>query len=497
MKDRLLHGAADHIIVDPEDNKNVPASPKADKQKQHIHASEPDAVKDLPAVATSDGEPRPNRPDEIEMSEDGLAVAMGKSGWDRDARYVAPWGKWLFWNGNNWQIDNKLLHMTRCRAFLRDIAIKLGSMGKPKKAKLRDKHVVAAVEALARSNLASVASPDDFDTNLMLLGTPGGTVDLRTGNLRPALRGDMITKQTAVAPAPPGSTPTLWLKFLDEIFDGDAETIAFLQRAAGYALTGQTSEHKLLFLYGSGRNGKSVFLNALFDIWGDYARRAGSATFLNKQNPSHPTSVAGLQGARLVAGSELPAGKTWDESVIKDLTGGDKLTARFMRGDFFDFLPQLTLMIAGNNLPSFRGVDEAIRSRVVLVPFTVTIPEERRDVGLPDTLRGEAREILRWAIEGAVQWQANGLAVPSSIAAASADYFDSEDTVGRFLDDETRSNSGNFVSARDLHIRFTQWCDEQRLASWTQLTLIKDLRQRGYQDGKSNGKRGLKGLKLT
>jgi putative DNA primase/helicase len=307
---------------------------------------------------------------------------------------------------------------------------------------------------------------------------------------------DSLQSAAKVAPSPSGSVPHLWLKFLDEIFDGDQDIIAFMQRVAGYALTGEVNKHKLLFLYGGGRNGKSVFLNTLFDIWGDYARRAASATFLNSQQERHPTDVAGLQGARLVAGSELPVGKTWDESVVKDLTGGAVMTARFMRGDFFDFVPQLTLVIAGNNQPSFRGVDEAIRSRVVLVPFNVTIPEAQRDIDLPRKLMEEAPGILRWAIEGALLWHKQGLNVPVVISAASSEYFDAEDIVARFLEDDTVKAPGNFVTSEALHARFTPWCNGESLTAFTKLTLIKDIRKRGYHDAKSGGKRRLKGLAL-
>lgn len=269
-----------------------------------------------------------------------------------------------------------------------------------------------------------------------------------------------------------------------------------MQRAAGYALTGLTTEHKLLFLYGTGRNGKSVFLNVLFKLWGDYARKAAAETFLNSQAERHPTDVAGLNGARLVVGSELPRGKTWDESVIKDLTGGDKMTARFMRQDFFDFDPQLTLMIAGNTQPSFRGVDEAIRARVVLVPFTVTIPAEKRDTRLTEKLMEEGPAILRWAIEGALEWHRIGLAVPHSVTAASAEYFDAEDTVGQFLGDETMRVVGHFETAQAIHMRFETWCMRQGLQSWSQNTLIKELRGRGFTDARMKHGRGLKGLKL-
>jgi P4 family phage/plasmid primase-like protien len=341
-----------------------------------------------------------------------------------------------------------------------------------------------------------VARPDLFDADRLILGTPGGTVDLRTGILRPARREDLLTKLTACAPAPAGTRPERWLAFLDEVFGGDAELIAFMQRAAGYALTGLTNEHKLLFLYGTGRNGKSVFLNTLVWLWGDYARRAAAEVFLNSHGEKHSTGIAGLKGARLVAGSELPKGRTWDESVIKDLTGGDKMTARFMRQDFFDFDPQLTLLIAGNNMPSFRGVDEAIRARVVLVPFLVTIPPEKRDKDLDAKLRAEGPAILRWVIDGALDWQKRGLAVPAKVAAASDEYLDDEDTLGQFLADETEAESLHFVTTTDLHLRFTQWCEHQGLTAWTLRTLQKELKTRGYQDLRRNYGRGFLGLRL-
>lgn len=462
---------------------------------------------------------RSNAPDDLDLSQDNLAVDLGRRCWDSNARHVATWGKWLFWTGTRWELDDKLDHLTRVRAYVRDRAAEMLDWAERKAAVLdaqkegegdrlrrwakeqarnmRSKNTVAAVESLARSNRASVARPVVFDADRLLLGTPGGTVDLRTGELRPAKRDDMITKLAACAPADPESRPHLWLTFLTEIFDGDTELVAFMQRVAGYALTGLTTEHKLLFLYGTGRNGKSVFINTLTWLWADYARRAAAETFLNTNGEKHSTGLAGLQGARLVAGSELPVGKTWDESVIKDLTGGDKMTARFMRGDFFDFDPQLTLMIAGNNQPSFRGVDEAIRARVVLVPFTVTIPPEKRDKGLFDKLKTEGPAILRWAIDGALQWQERGLGVPAKVAAASAEYMDDEDTLGQFIGDEVLAVHGNFTSNRDLHERFVQWCEGQGLKAWTQLTLAKELKTRGFEPAKSNGRRGLKGLKLS
>jgi P4 family phage/plasmid primase-like protien len=451
-----------------------------------------------------------------DLSHDALALDLESNGWSGEARHVAAWNKWLFWDGARWRADDRHEDYTRVREYLRSRAAdiemwsdnaaakadrskpgsgdRLRAWGRDQARTLKSKHTVAAVEILARSNAKLAAGPHDFDQDLMLLGTPGGTVDLRNGLLRPARRDDMITRQTNVTPA--RGEPSRFMLFLHEIFDGDADVIAFMQRFVGYALTGETREHKMLFFYGSGRNGKSVFLSILFHILGEYARRASAGTFLNTHGEKHPTDLAGLQGARLVIGSELPKGKTWDESTIKDLTGGDVITARKMRGDFFDFTPQLKLLIAGNNMPSFRGVDEAIRARVVLVPFKVTIPAENRDQHLLDKLKAEAPQILQWAIEGAAMWSQYGLIVPDRIAAASAEYFDQEDTLGQFLNDETEAVVGHFIPAQDIHQRFTQWCEGQGLTAWTQNTLVKELVGRGFERAKRMSKRGMKGLKL-
>ena len=452
----------------------------------------------------------------FDLSHDALARELGHRGWDQNAKYVAAQGRWYFWDSIRWAIDERLAHMTLVRDFLLDRACEvaewadakaetlpekeaddIGAWAKREGRGLRNASTVAAVASLARSNFASVTQPNDFDADLLLLGTPGGTVDLRTGELRPARREDMISKLTAVSPSPAGTAASTWLKFLNDVFECDAEMIGFLQRAAGYALTGLTSENKLLFLYGTGRNGKSTFFETLQWIWRDYARRAAATTFLTSAGERHPTDIAGLAGARLVVGSELPKGKSWDEAVLKDLTGGDTMTARFMRGDFFDFVPQMTLMIAGNNMPSLRGVDEALRARMVLVPFAVTIPPEKRDTGLREKLRREGPAILRWAIEGALAWQQRGLDVPERVAAASTEYLDGEDLLGQFLADETVKSPGEFTFTSELHARFRVWIELQGLGSWSSHTFTKELKSRGLQECRRSTGRGFIGVRLA
>lgn len=473
------------------------AAPKSEDRSHMHHSVEEDA-------------------DDLDLSHDALARDLGLRGWDRDARHVAVQGRWYLWDGTRWATDTCLRHMTLARTFLHDRARevrsfadrkadtvpekdsdKLRAWGTHEARSLRSANTIAAVSGLARSNAASIARAEDFDADLLLLGTPGGTVDLRSGLLQPPRREDMITKLTAVSPALPGTPAPHWQQFLNDVLDGDAETVDFLQRAAGYALTGLTSEHKLLFFYGTGRNGKSTFLELLQWLWGDYARRAAATTFLSSMGERHPTDIAGVAGARLVVGSELPKGKCWDEAVLKDLTGGDKMTARFMRGDFFDFVPQMTLMIAGNTMPSLRGVDEALRARMVLVPFTVTIPPEKRDTCLPEKLKAEGPAILRCAIDGAIEWQRRGLLVPNRVAAASKDYLDGEDLLGQFLADETVLDRAAFTLTADLHARFRQWTEMQGLAAWTSHTFTKELKSRGFQDGRRSVGRGFFGLRLA
>lgn len=437
-------------------------------------------------------------------SHDRLAVELGVACFDQDARYVATEGLWYFWTGTRWRADKSLEHLTKVRRFLRDRAASIAgsrsegpSSGRSRKIDYLKSHkTVTAVAALARANPASTALAETFDRDLMLLGTPDGAVDLQTGKLRSAFRSDLISRLASCGPAASGTRPTHWLSFLNDVMDGDTETIGFLQRAAGYALTGATTEHKLLFLHGSGRNGKSVFLNALLDIWGDYGRRVAAGTFLSSHTERHPTDLASLRGARLAIASELPRGKCWDEAVIKDLTGGDRMTARFMRQDFFEFDPQLTLMVAGNVQPSFRGVDTAIRSRVVLVPFNVTFPPERQNHDLPKELAKEAPAILRWCIDGAIAWQRRGLDVPERLRQASQDYFDEEDIIGQFLLEMTTDDPGGYVSSADLILQFNHWLDLQGLSPWTKTTLTKELRSRGYPDDRTSSSRGLRGLKF-
>ena len=234
------------------------------------------------------------------------------------------------------------------------------------------------------------------------------TYDLRTGVGRTPDPLDYITKKTACCCAPPGTPHPLWDGFLDRVTNHDTELQTFLQRWCGYCSTGFTWEHVFAFLYGSGANGKSTFVNTIRAILGTYATVADTSTFLATKSERHPTDLAKLHGARLVVAIETQKGRRWDETKIKAITGGDKITARFMRQDFFDFTPKFKLMICGNHKPQLTSVDEAMRRRLLLVPFTVQIPKDERDPKLTDKLKAEWPAILRWMIDGCLEWQRLG-----------------------------------------------------------------------------------------
>lgn len=327
-------------------------------------------------------------------------------------RYVAKWGSWLYWDGTRWKLEDTLKAFDFARVVAREAAVDCKKL--TDKAKIASAKTVAAIEKLARADRRHAATVDLWDAELWLLNTPGGVVDLRSGSLLPHDPRRYMTKITAVAPG--GDRPR-WRKFLDEITGGNAELQSFLQRIAGYVLTGSIREHALFFFYGTGGNGKSVFLNTLTAILADYAAVAPMETFIVTQSERHPTDLAGLQGARLVTAQETERGRRWAESKIKALTGGDPIRARFMRQDFFTYLPSFKLVIAGNHRPSLSGVDAAIRRRFHLVPFTVTIANPDKD--LIDKLRAEWPAILVWMIEGCLAWQREGLNPPAAVRDAT------------------------------------------------------------------------------
>ncbi len=282
---------------------------------------------------------------------DDLALSFTRR-YAQDWRYCAQWGKWLAWTGNHRQSDETLLVTHLMRHICREVAFKASSHRLA--AKLASSSTVNGVERLARSERRHASTSDEWDSDPWLVNTPGGVVDLRTGKLPPHDRADRMTKITTATPK--GVCPR-WLAFLADTTRGDADLMSYLQRVIGYCLTGVTSAHALFFLYGTGANGKSVFVNVITTILGDYAANAPMDTFMEARTDRHPTDLAGLRGARFVSSIETEQGRRWNESKVKAITGGDKVSARFMRQDFFEYVPQFKLVIADNHKPSIRNVE--------------------------------------------------------------------------------------------------------------------------------------------
>jgi putative DNA primase/helicase len=446
-----------------------------------------------------------------DLSHDALALEMGEE-WT-GARHVAAWGRWLFWDGTRWEQDETLTHLTRCRDFLRGIANEVEASAQhmnPKEQaraiaagkQLRNAHTVAAVASLARSNEEQRATTGQWDGDHYLLGTPGGTVDLRTGELRDARPEQYVTKATAVTPAPPETLTPLWSAFLGRIMAGDEDLISYLQRFLGYCLTGSIEEHAFAFGHGTGANGKGVFTLTMQHVLGDYALTVPTEILMVSHNERHPTELARLRGVRLAIGSEIEVGRTWAEARVKSLTGGDAIAARLMRQDFFEFSPAFKLLLCGNHKPSLRGVDEAIRRRLHLIPFKVTIPAAERDTELPEKLRAEWPGILRWAIDGCIQWQERGLDPPATVVDATDSYLNAEDAVGRWLEERTQADPNIFTATKALFSDWKEWAEAAGEYVGSQKRLGDELLNRDFKPhrdwtaGHERGARGFLGIHL-
>jgi putative DNA primase/helicase len=361
-------------------------------------------------------------------------------------------------------------------------------------AQIASAKTVAAIHRLAQADRRLAATLDQWDSDPWLLNTPGGVINLRTGNIRKTLPVDYMTKMTAVAPC---GRCTRFLTFMDEVTGGDASLGDFLQRMLGYSLTGSTQEHALFFLYGTGANGKSVFVNTVTGILGDYHRTAPIETFTASAVERHPTELASLQGRRIVSAIETEEGRRWAESRIKALTGGDKIAARFMRQDFFEFTPQFKLVIAGNHKPGLRTVDEAIRRRFHLVPFTVTIPQEDRDPELTEKLREEWPGILEWMIEGALAWAEQGLRPPEAVTIATQAYLEAEDALSAWLDECCdRGDPSAWEKTGILFASWRSWADKAGEHPGTMKRFVQNLETRGLTYERKMHGRGFLGVRV-
>lgn len=403
-----------------------------------------------------------------------------------DLRYVAEWG-WMIWDGRRWVQDRTGAVMRMAKATVLAIATEAAEAGDEKVAeKIRSwarasegRGRLEALIALAQSEPGIPAQPEAFDTQDWLLTCRNGTLDLRTGQLGSHRREDLLTRLVDIDYDPATTCPT-WMTFLDRVMAGNVALIGYLQRTVGYALTGSTGEQAMFLLYGTGANGKSTFLEALRDLFGDYGRQTDPATFLARAGSDRiPNDIARLAGARFVSAIEVDEGRRLSEVLVKQVISGDTLTARFLNREFFEFRARFKLFLAANHKPVIRGTDEGIWRRIRLIPFTVTIPKAERDRTLPERLRAELPGILAWAVQGCLAWQTDGLADPPDVLAATATYRSDMDVVGAFLDDCCLLALHARADCAALYAAYTKWCEEGGETALSQRRFAQRLEERG------------------
>jgi putative DNA primase/helicase len=434
------------------------------------------------------------------FSEDALALLFANKYADT-LRYVAAWGQWFIFDGIKWDVDEKLKMFSLSRLICREAG---NSVNKPNQAKaIASAKTIIAILTIARTDRRIAASVDQWDNDLWLLNTPGGVVDLRTGKLREHRPTDYMTKVTAVTPDINCPIP-LWTKFLNTTTANETDLQAYIYRIFGYSLTGLTIEQCLFFLYGVGDNGKGVLMNTAASIFCDYHAAASEETFTVSTNERHPTELAALRGARLVSVAETEQGKRLSEKRIKQLTGGDLITARFMRQDFFEFMPQFTLVMSGNHKPVLTSVNQAIRRRVNMLLFGNIISPAEKDIHLTQKLKAEWPGILAMMIEGCLDWQRNGLKPPKIVTDATEDYLATEDKHGRWLEDRcdldpnaSPDDPKVWTSAIHLFESYQHWTEASG-ERWTgsQKDLTTELIARGFKLKHRKEGNGFAGLML-
>jgi P4 family phage/plasmid primase-like protien len=424
-------------------------------------------------------------------------------------RYCHPWKSWLIWDGQRWKPDDTAEAVRRAKETEANLynrtAQKILELGTPAE-KEEDNHErkaqlaklkkildhcfrwenaqrIAACLQLATSEPDIPVLPAQLDSDPFLFNVLNGSLDLQTGQLQDHQRSDLITKLAPVQYDSDAQCP-LWLKFLERITDGNQDLISYLQRVIGYSLTADVSEQCLWFLHGAGANGKSTFLGAIRAMMGDYGMQAVSELLMQRVNEQHPTERADLFGRRFVATIETDEGKRMAESLMKQMTGGDKIRARKMRQDFFEFQPTHKIFLAANHKPTVRGTDFAVWRRIKLVPFTVTIPDDEKDKELPVKLKAELPGILAWAVRGCLKWREHGLGEPDEVRKATAAYQAEQDMVAGFLAECCFTNAGARCRASALLEAYQNWSGDKVM---TPKALGQRMKDKGFESKLGTG----------
>lgn len=415
-------------------------------------------------------------------------------------RFCPEFGRWFFWDGVRWVPDHDGEAIRRMKGACRCMVEAANDLSDDDRQRLVTHSLksesasrIEAALRLAQSELPIRQSKLDADP--WLLGCANGTLDLQTGILRPAERDDYITKSTGVVYDPNAACPA-WLRFLDRIMAGNTDVIGFLQRLTGYALTGSNEEHCFVIFHGAGRNGKTTLTETLRRMLGDYAAGASIESFLVRKGEGPRTDIARLAGVRFVSANESDENRRLSEATMKMLTGGDVVVARMLYQDEFEFVPSFKIVISTNHRPRIRGTDLGLWRRIRLVPFEVTIPLDEQDKDLPAKLAAELPGILRWAVDGCLAFQRDGLREPEAVRIATMEYRNSEDSVGQFLDERCIRHPDACVRAGELYDTFASWCTANGEQPLTKNAFGRRLTDRGVTSERTASSRIWRGIGL-
>jgi len=411
----------------------------------------------------------------------------------KDIRYNALWKKWLVWNGKYWKMDNGNRIFSKCLEMVRGIYQEIRKTADYRERIDIEKHAIQSESSRRRKAAVEAASwipelnieTEDLDTDPYLLNVQNGTIDLRTGKLREHRQEDLITRMANVEHDPKADCP-VWKKFLREIMGYNAELLSYIQKAAGWGITGNTAEQSMFILFGTGANGKSTFLTNIMNLLGDYAIATPTETFMRKMGDHITNDIARLRGTRFVTTSETDAGKRLSEPLIKQITGNDKMTARFLYGEYFEFKPTFKIFMGTNHKPVIKGTDHGIWRRIRLIPFTTKIEDDAQDKQLDDKLLLERSGILNWLVEGALMWQKEGLKPPGIIINATNEYRGEMDVIGNFIKERCEQKPGLEIRARELFRCYQDWCEESNEHAVSERFLGLRLKELGLEQRRSN-----------
>jgi putative DNA primase/helicase len=433
-----------------------------------------------------------------------------------DKLRFAPGLNWLMWSGTHWEIDDSKRVFELGKIAVRSIYKEAGAAEDEDQRKRLAMHAKSSESASRRAAMIDLASKDcpnikvnagDFDAREKsgwLFNCQNGTLDLRTGELFAHDKEENITRLAPVTFDPDATCPT-FEQFLFKVFDGDSALIEFVQKLVGYTLTGQTREQCMAILHGGGSNGKSTLLDVLSLLFGPYARPTDAGLLMEKHAGKVSNDLAALRAVRLVLASETKEDRAFDEELVKRITGGDVVTARFLFKEFFDFTPDFKIWLCTNHQPTINGDDDGIWRRIRLIPFDVKfwdvdkgetgLPELQADKLLPEKLKAELPGILNWALEGCLLWQEHGLGLPMAVSQATEAYRASQDPITPFLESQTLKGKGFRVSSSTLYRTFCDW-NEGEGEPMSQKAFSKRLANRGFISKKTNNGAYFLGIQL-